>query len=212
MSDLQKVLSEIRNRRALCRDNNVAPGTANEDAIYRICEEIVHEAMLYAAPVADGEPVSVPDDPMLDGTDGAHPAWWRGCDHGYSKGLVAAAKIAEKLFTAEFTPQEPGFMRGVGYAAQTIFDEINDAAAAPQPNPSTVDAIPAPRGGMEPDWHSEWLKSTRKYRRLEKAARNVVNQTDQIHDSEPWPQKYRAPYEAITLLRAALAAQGEKQP
>lgn len=40
----------------------------------------------YAAPVADIEP----DDPMLDGTDGAHPAWWRGCDHGYAKGIAAA--------------------------------------------------------------------------------------------------------------------------
>jgi hypothetical protein len=71
-------------------------------------------------------------EPLYAAPDGAHPAWWRGCDHGYAKGLAAAAKIAEKLFTTEFTPQEPGFMRGVGYAAQTIFDEINDAAAAPR--------------------------------------------------------------------------------
>lgn len=39
-----------------------------------------------------------------------------------------AAEIAGKLLTAEFTPQEPGFMRGVGYAAQTIFDDLTIAA------------------------------------------------------------------------------------
>ena len=32
------------------------------------------------------------DDPTLDGTDGAHPAWWRGCDHGYAKGLASVGK------------------------------------------------------------------------------------------------------------------------
>ncbi|MBB3980120.1 hypothetical protein GGQ64_005367 [Rhizobium azooxidifex] len=45
MSGLQEVLSEIKRRRVLCRENNVAPGTANEDAIYRICEEIVSNAL-----------------------------------------------------------------------------------------------------------------------------------------------------------------------
>jgi hypothetical protein len=25
--------------------------------------------------------VTIPDDPELDGTDWAHPAWWRGHDH-----------------------------------------------------------------------------------------------------------------------------------
>ena len=30
------------------------------------------------------------DDPVLDGTDGAHPAWWRGCDYGYFKGCQSA--------------------------------------------------------------------------------------------------------------------------
>jgi len=24
----------------------------------------------------------IPDNPEFDGTDGAHPAWWRGCDDG----------------------------------------------------------------------------------------------------------------------------------
>lgn len=42
--------------------------------------------------------------------------------------FIEAAEIAEKLFTAEFTPQEPGFMRGIGYAAQTIFDDLRAKA------------------------------------------------------------------------------------
>lgn len=29
------------------------------------------------------------DDPTLDATDGAHPAWWRGDDHGFAKGVTA---------------------------------------------------------------------------------------------------------------------------
>ena len=32
------------------------------------------------------------DDPTLDGTEGAHPAWWRGDDHGYRKGVAAERK------------------------------------------------------------------------------------------------------------------------
>lgn len=47
---------------------------------------------------------------------------------GRRKAFIEAAEIAGKLFTAEFTPQEPGFMRGVGYAAQTIFDDLRAKA------------------------------------------------------------------------------------
>jgi hypothetical protein len=36
------------------------------------------------------------------------------------------------------------------------------------------------------------------------AALNVVHQTDRMLDNDPWPIKYRAPYEAITKLRLAL--------
>ena len=32
------------------------------------------------------------DDPLLDGTDGAHPAWWRGDEHGYTRGVAAERK------------------------------------------------------------------------------------------------------------------------
>jgi len=32
------------------------------------------------------------DDPILDGTEGAHPAWWRGDDHGYARGVAAERK------------------------------------------------------------------------------------------------------------------------
>lgn len=39
-------------------------------------------------PAATLDRSTVPDDPTLDGTDGAHPAWWRGSDHGYAKGLA----------------------------------------------------------------------------------------------------------------------------
>jgi len=42
---------------------------------------------------------------------------------------------------------------------------------------------------------------------LQRAAWDVVNETDRIHDGSPWPQKYRAPYGAITELRRLLAKQ-----
>jgi hypothetical protein len=35
-----------------------------------------------------------PDDPELDGTDGAHPAWWRGNDRGVE---AACERIAAVL-------------------------------------------------------------------------------------------------------------------
>jgi hypothetical protein len=34
------------------------------------------------------------DNPEFDATDGAHPAWWRGCDYGYEK---AAASLREGI-------------------------------------------------------------------------------------------------------------------
>lgn len=42
---------------------------------------------------------------------------------------------------------------------------------------------------------------------LQSAAQKVVDETDRIHDSEPWPVKYRAPYGAIVELRQLLAKQ-----
>lgn len=34
-----------------------------------------------------------PDDPSLDATDGAHPAWWRGHDHGANKAAEAIIAV-----------------------------------------------------------------------------------------------------------------------
>lgn len=68
--------------------------------------------------------------------------------------------------------------------------------------------IPVPRGGIEPDWHAASVLMRRKFRKLEKAARRVIEEADRIHDNEPWPLKYRAPYEAITALRELLAEIG----
>lgn len=43
------------------------------------------------------------DRPEFDSTDGAHPAWWRGCDHGYAKGLERCARIAEREYKRHCT-------------------------------------------------------------------------------------------------------------
>jgi len=66
--------------------------------------------------------------------------------------------------------------------------------------------IPAPRGGMDPNWWEEWVKTTRAYNALAKAAQAVIDETKAIHDNEPWPLRYRAPYDAITKLSLALAS------
>lgn len=53
---------------------------------------------------------------------------------------------------------------------------------------------------------------------LQAAAQKVVDETDRIHDNEPWPVKYRAPYGAIAELRQLLAKQyglralGQEEP
>lgn len=65
-------------------------------------------------------------------------------------------------------------------------------------------SLPTPRGGTEPNWWEEWVKTTRAYNALAKAAQAVIDETDQIHDSELAPVKYRAPYGSITKLREAL--------
>jgi hypothetical protein len=72
--------------------------------------------------------------------------------------------------------------------------------------------IPVPRGGIETDWHTACVLLHRRFRKLEKAARAVVKATDEIHDNEPRPIKYRAPYGAITTLRETLAEVGTQYP
>lgn len=37
------------------------------------------------------------DDPQWDATDGAHPAWWRGDDHGYARGQAEIARLRAAL-------------------------------------------------------------------------------------------------------------------
>jgi hypothetical protein len=65
---------------------------------------------------------------------------------------------------------------------------------------------PAVRGGVEPNWWEEWVKTTRAYNALAKAAQSVIDETDAIHDNDPVPTKYRVPYGSITKLREVIAS------
>lgn len=47
----------------------------------------------------------VHDDPFFDTTDGAHPAWWRGCDHGFKKGLEMWQRALDGLDNESACPQ-----------------------------------------------------------------------------------------------------------
>ncbi len=52
------------------------------------------------------------------------------------------------------------------------------------------------------DGRYQWLLAA--FTELRAAAQHVVDETDRIHDGDPWPIKYRAPYGAITALRRVL--------
>lgn len=93
-------------------------------------------------------------------------------------------------------------------AAQADYEARIMSALLPaqtEPDAGRVEGIPAPRGGLEPNWWEEWVKTTRAYNALAKAAQAVIDETKAIHDNDPWPIRYRAPYEAITKLGEALA-------
>jgi hypothetical protein len=61
-----------------------------------------------------------------------------------------------------------------------------------------------PRGGVKRNWWEEYQKLRREFRKLEKAARDVLAETDRILAEDEWPLKYRAPYGPLTKLREAL--------
>lgn len=45
------------------------------------------------------------------------------------------------------------------------------------------------------------------FTQLQTAAQKVVDETDRIHNNDPWPIKYRAPYGAIVEMRQLLGRQ-----
>lgn len=47
----------------------------------------------------------------------------------------------------------------------------------------------------------------REFKELQEVAQAVCDETTRIHDTEPWPIKYRAAYGAIAKLTALLAKQ-----
>lgn len=74
---------------------------------------------------------------------------------------------------------------------------------APEPR-AGVGVKPMPRGGIEPDWQGTSLTYYRRYRKLRKAAQAVIDQMAAIHDNDPYPLKYRAPFGAIAGLSKVL--------
>ncbi|MGL6289245.1 MAG: hypothetical protein ACRC2H_00995 [Silanimonas sp.] len=47
------------------------------------------------------------DDSDLDGTDGAHPAWWRGSDHGFVGAVAAIQSILDGSDNGSGVANEP---------------------------------------------------------------------------------------------------------
>ncbi len=81
-------------------------------------------------------------------------------------------------------------------------------------NEKVVRIVLAALGRAPSDAEVRATKAERRYERLlasfsdlQSCAQHVVDETDRIHDGDPWPTKYRAPYAAITTLRSLLLGQ-----
>lgn len=61
-----------------------------------------------------------------------------------------------------------------------------------------------PRGGVERDWWTEFQLLHRKFKKLEKAARQVLSEVDKNLQEKSSPFRYGAPFGALTKLREAL--------
>lgn len=64
--------------------------------------------------------------------------------------------------------------------------------------------IPTPRGGVQRDWWTEYQLFRRQFKKLEKAARQVLKEVDDNLGHKEPPFKYGAPFGALAELRQAL--------
>jgi hypothetical protein len=86
-------LDEAERERDLATDHDRQP-YPTAAAYEAVCETLHRRELEIAALAADY--------PEFDATDGAHPAWWRGDDHGYAKGIEAERDRLESLVLAEY--------------------------------------------------------------------------------------------------------------
>lgn len=86
---------------------------------------------------------TLPDDPHFDGTDGAHPAWWR----GYDRGFIDAARCLERTIV------EP--MRDLREASEqsTAFTILRLKVATLAINDGCLRADVAVMRDSRDDWH-----------------------------------------------------------
>lgn len=59
----------------------------------------------------------------------------------------------------------------------------------------------------EAAYRKRYQRLLKAFGELQAAAQKVIEETDRIHDNEPWPVKYRAPYGAIVELRELILKQ-----
>jgi hypothetical protein len=92
------------------------------------CPTCGHEVVVRSDPVdgtsyyepVEAEAVALADNPELDATDGAHPAWWRGCDYGYAKSKAEAVPLdVDRLARALWNG-------GIGWVPPMTADPIAD--------------------------------------------------------------------------------------
>lgn len=64
-----------------CRWERTTPAECEYRETHHYCPHPEHACSCPRVPLST-EPPQFVDDPEMDATDGAHPAWWRGCDYG----------------------------------------------------------------------------------------------------------------------------------
>lgn len=73
--------------------------TIKEESLNALLDrrEAERDAAIARAEKAEAELAKRPlDEPSLDATDGAHPAWWRGCDDGCKSASRVLLRILER--------------------------------------------------------------------------------------------------------------------
>ncbi len=135
----------------------------------------------------------IPDDPGMDCTDGAHPAWWRGEEYGANAIIREVGEILDGAYDASGVASEP--WEGLRRRLLALVDAHSRGI----------------REGLERDGEG----GEARVQRLEEALREAVEAIEGVYDPEEHEPKVRCERGcwqcrkmagALTIARAALAA------
>jgi hypothetical protein len=87
---------------------DVTQALAEVDRLRRSPDVLRELDLIGRAARAEAEVDRLADDPQWDATEGAHPAWWRGCDHGVARERARIHAAVEGLVREPHIPDWPG--------------------------------------------------------------------------------------------------------